>query len=192
MRSFELSKIIPVDIPIKEIQDNHRGLKGFERVPKQGTLYWNHYNRRGNPDLILKMYNATANAIDKKMTIIPDIELLKFELKMNNPTKHFGYAVTVQDLIYNEEIINKAYSAMKYYYDEIEKSKMVTLPDRPSADDFILAGLIISSKDPMAEIENLISSCEGLKPQTKYKRRKLIQSKLDSMTIDNDKYKLQL
>src|SRR5690606_7484909 len=45
VRSFELSKIIPVDIPVKDIQDNHRELKGFERIHKQNTLYWNHYTR---------------------------------------------------------------------------------------------------------------------------------------------------
>lgn len=194
VKSFELSKIIPVDIPVKEIQDNHLSLTGFERIHKQNTLYWNWYTRRGkgkNEDLVLKMYNATANAISKGMSVIPDMELLKFEMKLNNPSKHFGYAVTV-DQLYNSEIINKTYNQMKHYYDQIEKSKAVTLPDKPTSEDLILAGLINSSKEPMREIEILINSADGLSKQARYKRRQLIRTKIESLTVEDSKYLLPL
>ena len=191
VRSFELSKIIPVNIPVGDIQNNHLDLKGFERVQMQNTVYWNSYTRRGKKDLTIRMYNATANAISKGMTLIPDRELLKFEMKINNPSRHFGYAVTV-DQLYNSEIINKTYQSMKHFYKQIEKSKTVVLPESPSTEDLILAGLVLSSKEPMQEIEKLINAARGLTKQGRYKRRQLIRQKLDGLTIENLKYVLPL
>ncbi len=191
VKAFEVSKLIPVELSIKEIQDNHRELKDFRRVMDRDTLYWNKLTRYGKRETVLKMYPATVNSRRKSMTVVPSSNLLKFELRLNNPSKAFGYAVTVQDF-YSEEIINKAYNAMKHYYSEIEKSLTVVLPESPSTENLILGGLISSSKEPMKEIERLINSCEGLTKQARYKRRQLIRSKLNSLTVEDSKYQLQL
>lgn len=191
IKTFELAKVIPVDYPVHEYQINHFDLKGFERIHKQNTLYYNQYTRRGKKSLTIKMYNAVANAVAKQMTFQPKDNHLKFEMKIHNPAGYFKQGISVSEMINDMQIINKTYSEMKHHYKNIEKAKDIKLPESPTSDELILAGLVSSSKQPMAVIERLINS-SALDTQGRSKRRRLIRKKLEQMTVEDSKYQLQL
>jgi hypothetical protein len=191
VRCFELSKMMFVNYPVAEYQNNHYDLKGFERVNHQNTLYYNRYTRRGRKELTLKLYDATANAIQKKMSIKPWGSLLKYEMKLDKPEKYFRHLLTVSDLIEDKSIINKTYSEMKHHYENITKGVVVNLSDNPSTEDFLLAGLIKSNPNPMPMLEQLINS-SGLDAQARWRRRNNVKEKLSKITIEESKYKLDL
>ena len=87
--------------------------------------------RRGKKELTLKLYDTTANAIQKKMTVKPSGHWLKYEMKLHKPHKNFGQVVTVSDIINDKSIIDKAYSEMGHHYGNINKGVAVSLPTNP-------------------------------------------------------------
>lgn len=191
VKSFEVSKIISVEREPIDYLTNHFELRGFNRILDRTSLYYNRYTRKGRKDLTLKFYDATSNAIAKKMSYQPSDHLIKAELKAHNPAKLFDQTLTIYDLIEDHSIIQKAYSEMKTHYAKIRKGLIVKLPENPSTEELILAALVQSNPDPITAIEQLIKGC-SMDRKMRYKRRAATKSKLAAISIADTALTLKL
>jgi len=187
IRCLEYGKVLRVDYPVSEYQDSLLDLKGFERVTNQSTLYYNKYTRRNHREVVLKIYDVVKNARSKNMTLQPQGNILKYEMKLFNPSKHFSRAITANDLINDSSISKKLYSQMKFYYDETDKMKVIKLPENPTQEELILGALIESNPNPMKSIDRLLKA-SSLERKGASKRRCSIRNKLNELSVGKSKY----
>ncbi len=189
VKIFEISKLFKTVRPVIEYQNDLFELKGFERVQMRNSLYYNQYTRRGNKKITLKFYDAQLNAVEKRMVLVPNCPTMKYEMKLHNVTSHFDQVITIKDLIYDQTITQKTISEMKHHYNGIRRGVSMKLPSKPSSEDLIIAALLKNNPNPLESINQLINSSE-LNKQERYKRRILIQEKLQKITKTDLKFDL--
>ena len=188
VNEMELSKLFILDCPVNTFQDKLIDLKGFERVKKSNTLYYNKYKRgKEKYNHVLKFYNAVSNAHDKKMTLqFPrDRNVLKYEEHLYSPSKHFDQTITLKDLITDESISKKLYSEMEQYYNLIEKRPQPKFLNNPSAKEIAAAVLLTSVNDPSSAIDYVLNN-SFLKPSEKYQRRQTLKKYLNQVSINDN------
>ena len=186
LTEVDIARTFKIDYPFSEMAANHGTLKGFERTISQGTLYYNHYNKRDNRDLVLKSYDVIKKAKAFKMDYSPFTDsdnLIKWELKTKNIHRLFGYAISVGEMLRDNEILDKIYSEMKHHYNNIQKTCTYEGSD-------IETQLIANAyPDPVAAYENALIA-NGITESAKRSRKSRFVKKLKELKKTESKYHL--